>query len=66
MSTAPTLNQWVIDQVKGLVFIQIVIIVLITFLEILKRIGIEKVIHICLSPFLKIIGQSASTIVVVA
>ena len=67
MSTAPTLKQWVIDQVKGLVFIQIVIIVLITFLEILKRIGIEKVIHICLSPFLKIlnIGQSASTIVVV-
>ena len=67
MSTAPTLKQWVIDQVKGLVFIQIVIIVLITFLEILKRIGIEKVIHICLSPFLKIlnIGKSASTIVVV-
>ncbi len=67
MSAAPTFKQWVIDQVKGLVFIQIVIILLITFLEILKRIGIEKVIHICLSPFLKIlnIGQSASTIVVV-
>jgi hypothetical protein len=67
MSTAPTLKQWIIDQIKGLVFIQFVIIILITFLEILRLLGIEKIIRICLSPFLKIlnIGQSASTIVVV-
>ena len=67
MSIAPTLKQWIIDQIKGLVFIQFVIIILITFLEILRLLGIEKIIRICLSPFLKIlnIGQSASTIVVV-
>jgi hypothetical protein len=40
---------------------------LITLLEILRLIGIEEIVRICLSPFLKIlnIGQSASTIVVV-
>ena len=67
MSIAPTLKQWIIDQITGLVFIQFVIIILITFLEILRLLGIEKIIRICLSPFLKIlnIGQSASTIVVV-
>ena len=67
MSSTPTLQQWVIDQIKGLIFIQFVIIILITFLEILRLIGIEKIIRICLSPFLKVlnIGQSASTIVVV-
>jgi len=67
MSSAPTLQQWIADQIKGLIFIQIVIVILITFLEILRLIGIEKIIRICLSPFLKIlnIGQSASTIVVV-
>ncbi len=67
MSSAPTLQQWIIDQIKGLIFIQFVIIILITFLEILRLIGIEKIIRICLSPFLKVlnIGQSASTIVVV-
>ena len=67
MSITPTLKQWIIDQIKGLVFIQFVIIILITFLEILRLLGIEKIIRICLSPFLKIlnIGQSASTIVVV-
>ena len=67
MSSAPTFQQWIADQIKGLIFIQIVIVILITFLEILRLIGIEKIIRICLSPFLKIlnIGQSASTIVVV-
>ena len=67
MSSKPTLQQWIVDQIKGLIFIQIVIIILITFLEILRLIGIEKIIRIFLSPFLKIlnIGQSASTIVVV-
>ena len=67
MSSTPTLQQWITDQIKGLIFIQLVIIILITFLEILRLIGIEKIIRICLSPFLKVlnIGQSASTIVVV-
>ena len=67
MSMAPTLQQWIIDQIRGLIFIQFVIIILITFLEILRLIGIEKIIRLLLSPFLKIlnIGQSASTIVVV-
>mgnify|MGYP007000275690 len=34
MSSAPTLQQWIADQIKGLIFIQIVIVILITFLEI--------------------------------
>ena len=53
MSSTPTLQQWVIDQIKGLIFIQFVIIILITFLEILRLIGIEKIIRICLSPLFK-------------
>ena len=50
MSSTPTLQQWVIDQIMGLIFIQFVIIILIIFLEILRLIGIEKIIRICLSP----------------
>ena len=42
MSSTPTLQQWITDQIKGLIFIQLVIIILITFLEILRLIGIEK------------------------
>lgn len=63
----PTLSGWVIGQIKGLIFIQLVIIVLLFFLEFLRIIGIEALIKMLLSPFLRImqIGARASTIAVV-
>ena len=58
---------WVREQIKGLLFIQIVIIILLVFLELLKFIGFEKLIRFFMAPFLKIIGigENASTIVIV-
>ncbi|MBT6507428.1 MAG: nucleoside recognition domain-containing protein, partial [Marinovum sp.] len=63
----PTVTAWVINQIKGLVFIQVVIIVLLTALEILKKLQIERLLGYLMSPLLKLIGigGSASTIVVV-
>ena len=62
-----TLSSWLINQLKGLLFIQLVIVCLLIVLEILKNLGIEKLIAFIMQPFLKVlgIGQSASTIVVV-
>ena len=42
---APSLVQWGIDQLKGLVFIQVVIVVLIIGLELLRWIGVERMIQ---------------------
>jgi hypothetical protein len=66
-SQAPTLAAWAINQIKGLVFIQLVIIALLAALEILKKLQIERLISYIMSPLLKLIGigDSASTIVVV-
>ena len=41
----PSLMQWGIDQIKGLVFIQVVIVVLIIGLELLRWIGVERLIQ---------------------
>lgn len=66
-SAAPTLPIWAFNQVKGLVFIQIVIIALLAALEILKILQIELLINYIMRPLLTRIGigDSASTIVVV-
>lgn len=66
-SSAPTLPIWAFNQVKGLVFIQIVIIALLVALEILKKLQIERLINYIMRPLLTRIGigDSASTIVVV-
>jgi len=66
-SSTSTLPIWAFNQVKGLVFIQIVIIVLLAALEILKKLQIERLINFVMRPFLTCIGigESASTIVVV-
>ncbi|MBT4953916.1 MAG: hypothetical protein HON24_07495 [Rhodobacteraceae bacterium] len=55
------------DQIKGLIFIQIVIIALLTALAILKILGIERLIALCMRPFLNLIkiDENASTIMVV-
>ena len=62
-----SLAGWVVSQIKGLIFVQIVIVVLLFFLEFLRMIGVERLIKLLLSPFLKVmrIGDRASTIAVV-
>ena len=61
------LIDWGIDQVKGLIFVQLVIIVLLFFLEFLRVIGVERLIRLALNPFLKFmgVGDKAATIAVV-
>ena len=63
----PSWFEWSVDQVKGLIFIQIVIIALLTALAILKIVGIERLIALCMRPFLNLIkiDENASTIMVV-
>ena len=58
---------WVVEQIKGLIFIQLVIIALIILIEFLKVINVERVITAVMKPFLKFLGirETASTIVVV-
>ncbi len=67
MDSDPTLLGWLVDQTLGLIFIQAIIIVLLAFLALLKVIGVERLIKIALTPFLKMlgIGADASTIAVV-
>ena len=62
-----TLLDWVVEQIKGLIFIQIIIIALIILIEFLKAINVEKLITTVMKPFLKFLGikKTASTIVVV-
>ena len=64
---ATDLTGWVVNQFWALVFIQIIIILLVFFLEILKIIGVEKLISLCLQPFLHFmnISQRGATIAIV-
>ena len=66
-SIAEGLHHWLFAQVKALVMIQVIIIVLLTFLKILRLIGVEKLIQWLLRPMLKLmgIGKEASTITLV-
>ena len=63
----PSWLEWSLDQIKGLIFIQIVIIGLLTTLAILKTLGIERLMALCMRPFLNLINidENASTIMVV-
>ncbi len=58
---------WVIEQIRGLIFIQVVIIALLLLLEVLKFLGVERLVSYLMAPFLKFlgIGKNASTIIVV-
>jgi hypothetical protein len=64
---AEGLNHWLLGQLKALVMIQLIIIVLLTFLRVLRVIGVEKLIQWLLRPVLKLmgIGKEASTITLV-
>lgn len=58
---------WTVEQIKALIFVQIVIIVLLFFLEALRVVGIERLIKLALNPFLRFmgVGDQAATIAVV-
>lgn len=58
---------WFLAQAKALAMIQIVIIILLTFLKIMRILGVEKVIQWMLRPLLKLvgIGKEATTITLV-
>ena len=64
---ADGLDHWFFSQVKALATIQIIIIALLTFLKILRIIGVEKIIQWILRPILKLmgIGKEATTITLV-
>ncbi|MFT2110625.1 hypothetical protein [Marinomonas sp. 2405UD68-3] len=54
----PSYITWAVDQLKSLAMIFVVIAVLITFLRLLKWLGIEKLMAIVLKPILSILGIS--------
>ena len=49
-------QDWTIEQIKALIFVQIVIVVLLFFLEGLRVIGVERLIKLALNPFLRFMG----------
>lgn len=61
------LLDWAIQQVKSLAIIFVVILSLVLVLKIIRRMGIERLIHIGLEPVLKLvgIGKSATNVTVV-
>lgn len=65
--TDNNIRNWLIEQGKSLLAIQLIIIVLLTFLKTLKALGIEKLMIFLLRPILKILGisEKASTLTVV-
>ena len=67
LSATVGIQDWAIEQVKALLFVQIVIIVLLFLLEGLRVIGVERLIKLALSPFLRFmgVGDKAATIAVV-
>ena len=69
-SSAPqqvSLEQWALDQLQLLVTIFFIISALMILLAVLRKIGVEKLMHIALSPFLKLlnISKDASNITIV-
>lgn len=64
---SPIIMDWIIDQVKTLLVIFIIIIFIVLLTELLKFLGIQRLIELSLKPFLNLIGvgEKASTIAVV-
>ncbi|NGN97220.1 hypothetical protein G5S52_05980 [Grimontia sp. S25] len=58
METATSLAAWGISQLQNLILVFVIIVALIFVLNILKVIGIEKLIAKALSPFLRLLGIS--------
>ena len=62
-----TLLAWLISQLQALVMIFFIILALILLMKLLRRIGIEKLIHLGLAPLLRFmgIGQQAANVTVI-
>ena len=67
LSTAPTLSSWAIAQLETLALIFVIILALIVLLKLLKKLGLERWIHLGLLPLLKLlgIGRSAANVTVI-
>lgn len=66
-SSAPTLSSWALAQLETLALIFVIILALIVLLKLLKRLGLERWIHLGLLPLLKLlgIGRSAANVTVI-
>ncbi|AYF33862.1 hypothetical protein CUU95_08495 [Vreelandella alkaliphila] len=66
-SSAPTLSGWALAQLETLALIFVIILALIVLLKLLKRLGLERWIHLGLLPLLKLlgIGRSAANVTVI-
>lgn len=67
LSTAPTLGSWAIAQLETLALIFVIILGLIVLLKLLKKLGLERWIHLGLLPLLNLlgIGRSAANVTVI-
>lgn len=67
LSTAPTLSSWAIAQLETLALIFVIILALIVLLKLLKKLGLERWVHLGLLPLLKLlgIGRSAANVTVI-
>ncbi len=67
LPTAPTLSSWAIAQLETLALIFVIILALIVLLKLLKKLGLERWIHLGLLPLLKLlgIGRSAANVTVI-
>ncbi len=65
--SAPTLSGWAVAQLETLALIFVIILALIVLLKILKRLGLERWIHLGLLPLLRLlgIGRSAANVTVI-
>ncbi|MCE7518595.1 nucleoside recognition domain-containing protein [Vreelandella titanicae] len=66
-SSAPTLSGWAVEQLETLALIFVIILALIVLLKLLKKLGLERWIHLGLLPLLKLlgIGRSAANVTVI-
>ncbi|UXZ54371.1 hypothetical protein LOS15_16440 [Halomonas sp. 7T] len=66
-SPAPTLSSWALAQLETLALIFVIILALIVLLKLLKRLGLERWIHLGLLPLLQLlgIGRSAANVTVI-
>lgn len=67
LSPEPTLSSWAIAQLETLALIFVIILALIVLLKLLKKLGLERWIHLGLLPLLKLlgIGRSAANVTVI-
>ncbi|MBT2786200.1 MULTISPECIES: nucleoside recognition domain-containing protein [unclassified Halomonas] len=67
LSLEPTLSDWAVAQLETLALIFVIILVLIVLLKLLRKLGLERWIHLVLLPLLKLlgIGRSAANVTVI-